>query len=212
VTSTAVLLLALAVVAAATDWYAVAEDRRGVEYVAKPAVLLLLLLAALALDPASGAQRDVFVVGLAFSLAGDVLLMLPGEHWFVFGLAAFLIAHLAYIVGFWVAGVSAAPLLVGLVVVAIALVLLGLRIVRAVARGPEAALVVPVMVYVGAISLMVASAFGTAQVLAVVGALLFYASDAVLAWTRFVGSMRHGRLVIMVTYHLAQAALVLSLV
>ena len=47
---------------------------------------------------------------------------------------------------------------------------------------------------------------------AIVGAGLFYVSDALIAWNRFVAETRHGRVAIMVTYHLAQVGLVLSLV
>ena len=62
------------------------------------------------------------------------------------------------------------------------------------------------------ISGMVVAAFGRASVAAVTGALLFYASDATLAWNRFVEGRRRGRLAVMVTYHLGQLGLVLSLV
>ena len=48
----------------------------------------------------------------------------------------------------------------------------------------------------------------TAAPWAVVGALLFYASDATLAWNRFVAPMRFGPVAVMVTYHPAQAGLV----
>ena len=61
------------------------------------------------------------------------------------------------------------------------------------------------------ISLMVVMAFGSAVALAAVGALLFYASDSLIAWNRFVHPFRWAQPAIMATYHLAQAALVLSL-
>lgn len=61
------------------------------------------------------------------------------------------------------------------------------------------------------ISAMVASAIGTGDVAAVAGASSFYASDALIAWTRFLRDVPHGRVWIMVTYHLGQAGLVLSL-
>ena len=47
--------------------------------------------------------------------------------------------------------------------------------------------------------------------LAGVGAALFVASDAMIAWNRFVAPFRAADLGIMVTYHLGQAGLVLSL-
>jgi hypothetical protein len=48
-------------------------------------------------------------------------------------------------------------------------------------------------------------------VLAAVGGALFFASDALIAETRFVGPRPGAAVAIMVTYHLALAALVLSL-
>jgi uncharacterized membrane protein YhhN len=212
VTATAFLLLALAAVAAVIDWYAVAAGRRVVEYVAKPATLALLIGVARALDAHSGAVQAAFVVALALSLVGDVLLLLPGEAAFALGLGAFLLAHVAYVVGFWISGVSIEAFLLGLVVVAIAIVVLGRRIVEAVAAGEESAMVGPVALYMGVISLMVASAIGTTRVLPIAGACLFYSSDALIAWTRFVHDLPRGRLAVMVTYHLAQLLLVLSLI
>ena len=44
-----------------------------------------------------------------------------------------------------------------------------------------------------------------------IGAVLFYCSDALIAWRRFVRPKPWQPLVIIVTYHLAQAGLVLSL-
>jgi uncharacterized membrane protein YhhN len=212
VNGTAFLLLTLALVAAVLDWFAVGTGRRGLEYVAKPLTLVALLFAAAALDADSSAVQHAFLVALGFSLAGDVLLLLPDEPWFVFGLGAFFVAHVAYIVGFWIAGVQVEALLVGLVVVVIAIVVLGRRIVAAVADGDDAALVAPVAAYIGIISLMVASAIGTRDALAIAGAVLFYVSDATIAWTRFIRDHPWGRMSIIVTYHVAQFALVLSLV
>ena len=66
--------------------------------------------------------------------------------------------------------------------------------------------------YLAVISAMVVSALGVASFFAVVGALLFYVSDAVLGWTRFVHDVPHGRVVVMTTYHLGQAGLILALI
>ncbi len=210
-TATAFLLLSLAAVAAVVDWFAVGTGMRGLEYIAKPLTLVALVAAATTLDVSDGAVQGAFVVALVFSLIGDVLLVVPDETWFVFGLGSFLAAHIAYIVGFWIMGVAVFPLLIGVVIVAVAVVVLGRRIVAGVAEGSEPELVVPVAAYIGAISLMVASAIGTTVALAIVGASLFYVSDALIAWTRFIKDLAWGRLAIIVTYHLAQFALVLSL-
>jgi uncharacterized membrane protein YhhN len=61
------------------------------------------------------------------------------------------------------------------------------------------------------ISLMVMMAFGTAAPIAILGAVLFYASDGILGWNRFVQPLPHGRLAVMTTYHLGQIGLVLAL-
>ena len=57
-----------------------------------------------------------------------------------------------------------------------------------------------------------ATALAVANPWAGVGAALFVASDSMIAWDRFVGKVAGGTVLIMVTYHLGQAALVVSLV
>ena len=69
----------------------------------------------------------------------------------------------------------------------------------------------PVAIYMSVISLMVVMAFGTAVPIAIVGAVLFYASDGILGWNKFVEPVPHGRVAIMTTYHLGQIGLVLAL-
>jgi uncharacterized membrane protein YhhN len=76
-------------------------------------------------------------------------------------------------------------------------------------RHPD--LLAPVAVYMIVISTMVAAALATGVALAAAGALLFFASDTLIAWNRFVGAKAWAPLAIMVTYHLGQAGLVVSL-
>ena len=207
---TVVALLVLTLAVAAVDWWAVGTDRRRVEYVAKPLTMVVLIAAALAIDPTDGTQRTWFVVALVLSLAGDVFLMLPRDL-FVPGLASFLLGHVAYIVGLLTGGVSATGLIVGVVIIAVALPLVGGRVLRAVRAGDEPELTVPVTLYVLVISAMVVSAGASGSALALAGALSFYASDALIAWTRFIQPLAWGRVAVMVTYHAAQIALVASL-
>jgi len=210
VNALAFLAVALVLAAAFGNWTAVANHNKGLEYLCKPAVMLLLIALALVIDPRDPTARTWFVVALVCSLAGDVFLMLPRDL-FVLGLGAFLLAHLAYIVGMVVDGVQAGRLLAGVVVVTIGILVLGTQIARA-AHATEPALVVPVMAYIGVISAMVVAAIGTGEPLAIAGALSFYASDALIAWSRFVREYTWAPVVIMITYHLAQLGLVLSLI
>jgi uncharacterized membrane protein YhhN len=211
VTGAAFLLLALALAAAGLDWVAVHQEQKALEYVCKPLTLVLLIGSALALHPDDDAVRAWFVAALVLCLIGDVFLMLPHDL-FVLGLGSFLLGHVAYIVGMHVDGVDGPRFLVGVVIVMAMLAVIGTRILRGVRAGPEPGLAGPVVAYMFVISAMVASAIGVGHPAAVLGASLFYASDALIAWNRFIGETRHGRLAIIITYHLAQVGLVLSLV
>jgi len=209
---------AFAGVFAVGNWIAKARPatRRSnslLEYVCKPATMVALIRAAVALDPAADARtwRAWFVAALVFSLAGDVLLMLP-QDLFVPGLAAFLVAHVWYLVGFWTNGPTAGAFLVAVVVVIALVVPLGWRILGAITRSAEPGeLRIAVSVYMVVISAMLATALATGNLVAGIGALLFVASDSMIAWDRFVRSWTWAPLAIMVTYHLGQAGLVASL-
>ncbi len=111
-----------------------------------------------------------FVLALVLSLLGDILLMLPRDR-FVFGLGAFLLAHVAYIVGLWVDGVGILNFVIGLAIAGLAAVAIGGRILTAInaRRAPRRA-DAPVRIYMVVISLMLASAIGTAEPFAIVGA------------------------------------------
>ncbi|HEY8523893.1 MAG TPA: lysoplasmalogenase [Acidimicrobiales bacterium] len=210
-TAPAAALLVASAVAAIVDWVAVARRRAPLEYVAKPLTLALLVAAALALDPEDPTVRAWFVAALVLSLAGDVFLMLPRDL-FVPGLGAFLLAHVAYVVGLTAAGLTGAGLLAGLVLAAALLAAIGRRLVTGL-RGREPALAVPVVAYMVVISAMLVCAWGTGDPAAAAGALLFYASDGLIGWRRFVAERTAGLdVAIIVTYHLGQALLVLSLV
>lgn len=210
-TGPSVALLAVALVFAVGDWVARLRHDTRLEYVCKPAVLAALIGVAVTLDPAAGLgpRRWWFVAALAFSLVGDIALMLPTEL-FVAGLAAFLVGHLCYLGGFRVRGPGALALGIAAVVVVTVVAPFGTRIVLAL-RGRRQ-LLGPVVLYMVVISAMLATALATGNVVAGAGAALFVCSDTMIAWNRFVRPFAVADVGIMVTYHLGQAALVLSLV
>jgi len=203
------IALVVAGVFAVGDWVAVERANKRLEYACKPLTMVALIAAALTLDPVSSSQRWWFVAALVLSLVGDVFLMLP-QDLFVAGLASFLLGHLAYIAGFLVRGLDAPNAIVG----ALAVVVIGAAVAPAVLGGVrrrEPKLLGPVVAYMTVISVMVVCARGSGTLLASAGALVFYCSDALIAWNRFVRQQRHGRVAIMLTYHVAQALLVVSL-
>jgi uncharacterized membrane protein YhhN len=182
------------------DWIAVSNKHTRLEYVAKPATLAALILYA-----ANGSAASPWLIAaLALSLLGDVYLMVPGDL-FIAGLSAFLLAHLAYIADI---DASVGGRLVWLTLVLVMSLPLSLRILRSLS---DPGLRVAVSVYMLAIALMVSSAIASGEWLAVVGALLFFASDSLIAWNRFVVPLPWAPTAIIVTYHLGQWGLTTAL-
>ena len=198
---------ALAAVLGGADWWAVWTGRRPVRWVTKPGALVALIAVAVALEPFDDGVRRWMVLGLVLSLAGDVFL-LGAERWFVGGLASFLLGHVAYVVAMGSQYDTPVGLALGLAFVVTAVAVVARRLVASVASGGHRDLVAPVVAYITVISAMVVAAFGTGAPWAIGGAVLFYASDATLAWNRFLEPRRFGPVAVMVTYHLAQAGLV----
>lgn len=209
-TPAAGVFLGVAGIMAVTNWWAVTAGKRVVEWVTKPATMVFLIAAAVALHPAHQSMRIWIVIGLLFSLAGDVLLMLPEEQ-FVGGLVAFLLGHIAYVVALFGQATSWPLAIVGMVIVLVAVGTVGRIIVGSVRHGNHPEFTGPVIAYLTVISLMAIAAFASANPWAIAGALFFYSSDGILAWNKFVQPFRIARPAIMSTYHLAQFGLVLSL-
>ena len=215
------LSFVISLILALIDWLAVARHQKRWEYVFKPATLVAVLVAAwlLTQGPHDVWQARFFLPGLACSLVGDVLLMLPGERFFLPGLASFLLGHVCYVAGLnptlppW-------PALVVLAVVAVVGVMLYRGIAAGLRRQGQTSLLVPVALYSLALSLMLSLAWATLfrpewtplrRGLVVGGASLFFASDAMLAWDRFVTPSPSAGLRVIATYHLGQMALAASI-
>lgn len=199
----------VAAVFAVLNWLAVARRVEPLEYVSKPAVMVGLIAAVVAFDTPDE-RAWVFVAALAFSMLGDIFLMLPADR-FLFGVGAFFLAHVAYIVGLRMDSSAGISLVAGIIVVGAFAITVGRHIVLAVRKqAPE--LATPVSAYVAVISVMVASAIATKNPYAAVGAVVFMASDTLIAWNRFVQPLTWAPVTIMVTYHVGQALLALSLV
>ena len=217
---TPVLLLAFG------DWVAVATKAKRWEYFFKPATLSALLALALRTAVEAPSRQGTFtVLALIFSLMGDVFLMLPRDL-FLQGLASFLVAHICYVVAFApaISGNGPDAAFATLAAALIGVLAISALILRFILRSLEPAtrrkMRGPLIAYMVCIGAMVAAAISTtadpafpatAAASAVAGALLFYISDALIGWNRFVKSYAWAPLVIIVTYHLGQMELVLAL-
>jgi uncharacterized membrane protein YhhN len=209
VTGPALVALVAAGVLAGGDWYSRWHIDARLEYVCKPGTMVALIAAAAFLDPRDEAVRSWFVAALVLSLVGDVLLMLPKEQ-FVGGLAAFLLAHVCYVAGFVARGLRGPAVAVAIVGTAVVLAPVVRRVLAGV-RTNEPELRPPVIAYLVVIGTMLAVAVASGNPLAAGAAGLFVASDSMIAWSKFVAPFDAAPVAIMVTYHLAQAGFVLSL-
>lgn len=158
-----------------------------------------------------------FAAALVFAMLGDVLLMLP-PGFFLAGLGAFLLGHIFFVVGFNLSGPLGSTFFWVLCSTGLLLVGVLLRFfVRTLAQKPHFHRIrFPVVVYTIVIYLMVTAAFSTfmrqswgqtSAFLVAAGALLFAFSDGMLAYDRFFKKIRHAHVWIMITYHLAQFAI-----
>jgi len=165
---------------------------------------VLALLGWLHDAPPSDYRRWISL-GLIFSLVGDVLLAWPGDL-FVFGLGAFLLAHLSYLKAY-LSDCRRLALLPLILALSVGAVLLGILISSGL--GP---LTVPVIVYGTAISAMLWRALarlgsGVPQrsaLLAAGGAVAFVFSDSVIGINRFVAPFHAAPYVIILSYWLGQ--------
>ena len=209
-TAAAWAVLGAALVIAVLDWISVGATIPWLEYATKPGFMLALVVLALVVHPVDPTERAFFVAALALGLVSDVFLMIPRDL-FVAGLAAALVEHFAYIAGF-----RTRELHVGHLLFAAAIALVSIAVIfpsiNGALRRAHPGLVAPVIAYLVVFVVMVSSAGGTGSLLALAGALLFFYSDAILAWNRFVKPLPFGRVVNIVPYHAGQALLVLSLV
>ncbi|WP_072346694.1 MULTISPECIES: lysoplasmalogenase [unclassified Pseudomonas] len=165
---------------------------------------VLALLGWLHDAPPSDYRRWVSL-GLIFSLVGDVLLAWPGDL-FVFGLGAFLLAHLAYLKAY-LSDCRRPALLPLALALGIGAMLLGVLVSNGLGS-----LLVPVIVYGLVISTMLWRALarlGTnvpkrSAWLAAAGALAFVFSDSLIGIDRFVSPFQAAPYLIIVSYWLGQ--------
>jgi alkenylglycerophosphocholine/alkenylglycerophosphoethanolamine hydrolase len=216
-----VLWVILTLIFAALEVIAVSKNLQRLEYVAKPAVMICLFLW---LYSSTGFQSNAFWFGLGilFSLVGDVLFMIPLDQMFLFGLFTFLLAHISYITGLReeIVTITAWSLILA-VFIAINVGRLLRRIVGAMRIKGKNKLIVPVILYGTVISVMLYAAMSTifnplwktsAAFFVSLGAFLFCASDAVLAWNQFVSPIKDGRVWNITLYYLGQMGLIAGVI
>lgn len=189
-------------------------------FITKPLLLTTLALwFYLELRPLQGRFPRFILAGLIFSIGGDVLLMLvengpKEEHFFLLGLASFLLAQLSYLAGFF----HYPEVRQGLIarspwrVWPFMLFLAG--IIAVLLPGIPGPMRVPVVAYACAIVSMAIGAYNLQPLLKrpvflglMAGILLFILSDSLIALNKFrvdLVAIPYARLWIMATYLLGQ--------
>ncbi|MBX7219607.1 MAG: lysoplasmalogenase [Blastocatellia bacterium] len=183
-------------------------DMRSLIYVFKPMTMVLIIAMAWQRTPAiSELYKSALILALVCSLLGDVFLMFQksDQIWFLSGMASFFLAHVLFATAFTFQKPPATftwyayPILIyGSAILALVFPHLG-------------SLRVPVLLYMGALSLMACQAInrwkaspGVNTELAAYAAMLFVISDSLLALNKFYAPFSGASLAIMGTYFLSQ--------
>ena len=185
-------------------------DNTPLRILSKPLPLIALLLW-MRLAPA-GHYRRWISLGLLLSLAGDMFLEIPADL-FVFGLGAFLLGHLCFLLAYL--GDTRRPALPALAIATA----FGLGMFSLLAQNGLGPLAVPVALYALTISCMLWRALarlGVAGIasrsawLGAIGALLFVLSDSMIGVNRFVAHFAGADVAIILTYWFGQLGIAAS--
>lgn len=197
--------------ALAVEVYAHLSQNVGLQFFSKPSLMLILIFYYAVNARRLSGEKYLILAALFFSWLGDVLLLFDKfTSYFIYGLTAFLTAHLFYIFYFWKIRrsnkIQQLPNIFFFVGIAVYSVLFFSFLAPNVAD-----LIVPVGIYGLIISIMLGmsltsfdlgkSVFGK---FCVAGAFLFAVSDSVLAINRFAMPMKYAPALIMITYGIAQ--------
>lgn len=208
----AFLLLPLA--AAALDWTATARRWERLPPLTKPApiALLIIWLGGGLLSGSQPIPLGLLTLGLIGSLIGDLLFLSTRDR-FIPALAAFLAAQVCYTAAF---NLEPLPLNFSTGLLLFAVLAVFIRVYRRVAAGLAQKTRLPVLLYGIALGGTLFSALATLAknswsaphaLAAAAGALLFFLSDLVLVWHRFVAPLPRRDLKVRIAYHLGQILL-----
>ena len=204
------------IILAVADWIAVAQDARTVPWITRPGTLLAILLWFTTATPATSDPRITwFTLALCFSLVGDIFLLMGG-HQIIKGGLSFILAHVAFVVAYNIP-LQIPAMFYGIFILnLIPTIVIFREIIGVIKKEGDKDLVWGVSLYALVLTCMSSTALttlfrpewgGLAAWLTAGGALLFYASDLLLFFDRFVRPRPRAQLIVMISYHLAQFAL-----
>mgnify|MGYP001362881504 FL=1 len=187
------------------DFFGIYLEKQWMIYLAKP-MLMTTLFGYYYLNKKS--DNLFFVLGLLFSLFGDLFLLGSGELYFILGLIFFLIAHVFYII--MVFKILLEIKLKDFMIAGIPYLLLFLILINVLYDG-LGSMKIPVIIYamtisfLGVVSLLLFLQSRTkTSLLLLFGVLIFITSDTILALNLFYEKQSFYPILIMTTYVMAQ--------
>ncbi len=205
-------LAAAAIVSGGVYLAAIRHNKPVVKYILKPGTMFFIILFSMSGGALDSTYGWLILAGLLLSLVGDVFLMLPSDR-FLQGLASFFAAHVLYAAAFWreaTLGFLEVFPIIAVLLLAVSGSLFFASLKNEVAEEGGGGLLIAVTFYIAVISMMVLAAAMTGNKAAVSGALLFYFSDAVLAWNRFKERFSLAEYLVMGSYFGAQLLIAYS--
>jgi len=185
-------------------------------FVAKALIIpVLMILFFVNINPFTGRLHIFMIAGLLFSWAGDVVLELSknNDNLFIVGLVCFLLAHIMYLIVFFLTP-GKNSILNNRFYLLIPVLIYGVILVSCL-YADLAGMRLPVILYTIVILSMLAGALNRIEkvkkvsfYLVLAGAILFVISDSVIAFNKFVHQFDSSGIVIMSTYVIAQYLIV----
>lgn len=157
--------------------------------------------------------KKILLSALTFSWIGDIILMFAdkGELYFIFGLVAFLISHIIYIVLFYKQESTRTNEKITLFWTGISIILVYFTMMVFLLFPKLGPLKIPVLVYAIVITTMLYFAFKGSLIWEessansiLLGAIFFVSSDSILAFNKFYAPIPLASFLIMITYLVAQ--------
>jgi uncharacterized membrane protein YhhN len=190
--------------------FSIAVDISELRFVTK--LLLMPILAATVFCASDSPKKNYIITALVFSFLGDFFLLLESKMplFFIFGLLAFLITHVLYIIFFTKTTSAGKSLLRTQPYIPFLIMAYGVGLVYLLYPS-LGSLKIPVIVYAGIICSMLLCTFHVYKTVGAItglqfiaGALLFVISDSLLAINKFYKPLPFAALFIMLTYCAAQ--------
>lgn len=187
--------------------FLIPDEPTGIKILFKLIPMILIIYFAYLIKPVNKKKLStIMLLGLFFCMLGDGLLI-----WFVVGLTAFLIGHIFYTIGFFTQWNFSWSRALSILPIAVYGFVMGGQLVDSLQSSNQTSLILPVIIYIVAISAMFWSAIMSGNLFAMFGSGLFVISDSILAWNKFVAPITFSGELIMITYYTAQFLIAFSI-